>query len=357
MSFNPYFSENPFSFLHEKNSSKRSTRKQSIRHMKSSYVYQENISKCIDLKSHKAASILRKNYVGKLGEKWAFPSDHLPVGTLVEGFGVVSWNILNSHFLFWIERDVQGLAASQALIPLEKKKQGLSSREEEVLQILLNMLNRGMRLVALQECSYSFLKDLEQKLPTDYALIYKDDPSIRNQLAFLYDKRLFTLRVPPTYSFPYRHDPTREVLEVSLSNGIKTFHFINVHIPGDPSLSARYDLVKYVSTKEDLSNTVFLGDFNFTEWEMEEAFMRIDKHEAFAHRYPNYPTNIGPDLYAKCIDHIYTGKDLIVEPISPKQLSEKIDPHIALLTTPTKKPIHATLPKSSNIGPPCVDNP
>ena len=50
--------------------------------------------------------------VGKLQKKWQFPSDHLPIGMTVKGVHIASWNVLNTAFFRWIEKNSQGLKDS-----------------------------------------------------------------------------------------------------------------------------------------------------------------------------------------------------------------------------------------------------
>src|SRR5262245_39874654 len=52
-------------------------------------------------------------YVGKLQEKWQFPSDHLPIGMTMDGLNIASWNVLDASFMRWMtEKDSQGLKHS-----------------------------------------------------------------------------------------------------------------------------------------------------------------------------------------------------------------------------------------------------
>jgi hypothetical protein len=313
-------SDNPFSFLRERSFQKHHcTRKQSIRQMKYSYAYQTNILNCMN-------SILRKNYVGKLGAKWTFPSDHLPVGAKVGLFNVASWNVLNEAYIFWIKRDVQGLKESSMLQPKNKE------REELVIKIVIAMLEHKThpkQFLALQECSPKFLKTLENRLPPNIELIYRKESSLQNVLAILYDKFFFNLK-SMIFSYPFSTAPDREIIDLVCVHQGEPFRFINTHLPGDPASPARFELVSYLMSQgADKESTILLGDMNFTEWEMMDALAR--RTENFLRCPVSYHTNIGTDLYAKRIDHIFTEKNLSAHPLQPNEVLDFLEPHTALL--------------------------
>lgn len=45
---------------------------------------------------------LERVYVGKVHEKWQFPSDHLPIGATIGDFNIATWNVLNNVYLNWV---------------------------------------------------------------------------------------------------------------------------------------------------------------------------------------------------------------------------------------------------------------
>jgi hypothetical protein len=249
---------------------------------------------------------LPKQYVGKLGSKWDFPSDHLPIAAHIESFTVASWDVLNSAFLFWIMKDVQGLANSPALQnPL---------REDSLVAMCLEILEdpkSPKHLFALQECSPSFLTALQKKLPNHITLLYKSDTP--NCLAILYDTTVFTFE-DLSFAYPFSSDPEREIIELKLRREESSFCFINVHLPENPASAARFELTRHLAQK-NLKGTVLLGDMNFTAWEMEDALARGAEELV---RCPlSYPTTIGYDLYAKQVDHIFAHKNLNISPLPP----------------------------------------
>ena len=80
--------------------------------------------------------------VGELGEKWDFPSDHLPIGVTINNHHIVCWNILNTDYLHWIETNSQGLKDSAIMrdnVPVGPDSD-LTIREERVIQAVLEIL-------------------------------------------------------------------------------------------------------------------------------------------------------------------------------------------------------------------------
>ena len=71
---------------------------------------------CVELVLINTLGSFQKNVMKGLHETWTFPSDHPPIACQIlecQGKAVTlnmaSWNVLNQHYLKWIERDTQGL--------------------------------------------------------------------------------------------------------------------------------------------------------------------------------------------------------------------------------------------------------
>ncbi|CAE7483242.1 NLRC3 [Symbiodinium necroappetens] len=102
--------------------------------------------------------------VEPLRDKWDFVSDHLPVGAGLRkgalGLGkelyVVSWNVLNHHFLEHIEKDLQGLRGSSI---------HRAERVGQIVDAVKTMLDRQSEMpkaiVCLQGCWPELLGELE----------------------------------------------------------------------------------------------------------------------------------------------------------------------------------------------------
>ena len=103
-----------------------------------------------------------------LGRLWQFPSDHLPVGAVLEdGLRVVSWNIMDSA----LTRGVLAMGLHDSMCITQNVPVGVDSltwRDATVLMTILNWLGirspRPIAIMALQECSADFLRVLTKKL-------------------------------------------------------------------------------------------------------------------------------------------------------------------------------------------------
>lgn len=97
-----------------------------------------------------------------LGEKWKWPSDHLPVGAVVNRVGstlnpketlrVISWNVLNSLSVHFISSDSQGLNGSDITKQNFVSSHFLTRREERVALLIIELM-RSCDILCLQECS------------------------------------------------------------------------------------------------------------------------------------------------------------------------------------------------------------
>jgi endonuclease/exonuclease/phosphatase family metal-dependent hydrolase len=254
-----------------------------------------------------------------LGAKWQFPSDHLPVGAKVGNARILSWNVLNKSFISWVYNNSQGLKGSM-LTELDKpseKNPKLTRREELVIQYILEMIaNHDNVILALQECHPDFARALVQALPVHMGAILSD-PSFKeiDLNVTLYDKNSFRFVGQESSIvkdvFPLS-DPRRSVMD-SMFQEIATgqkFQVVNVHIPGDPEKPGREEFAKYLLSyaKKD-AVTIGLGDMNFREHEMQQAFdnmaSKLHTAQTFSN-IPTYNTNISPYTFeGKSIDHIW----------------------------------------------------
>ena len=84
--------------------------------------------------------------VGELGEKWQFPSDHLPIGLTAGNIHVATWNTLNTRYIYHILTNQQGLRDSlivDANVPL-KEGSPLTLRESQIIdQVSVQGVIRG----------------------------------------------------------------------------------------------------------------------------------------------------------------------------------------------------------------------
>lgn len=260
-----------------------------------------------------ASTKLPDHFVGELHEAWAFPSDHLPVGATIHDFHLATWNVLNSAFMDWIEKNTQGL--SRSLIVKEHYQivnhSGLTLREEHTIQNILAMLQHPTHprsLCCLQECGMVFLRELQSRLPENMQIAYSSNTPVTDQNVIIYNANQFAIldQESKIVSDAYPCNPGRPLMDIVFiraTTGIK-YRVINTHVPGDPNLPGRYELAKYVAKhkREDVV-TLVMGDMNFDYMQMEEAFDQAGV-SSFQNLI-NYYTIVGTNKCARAIDHIF----------------------------------------------------
>lgn len=273
-------------------------------------------------------------FVGELGENWEFPSDHLPVGALVNGKHIGTWNVLDTQYIDWvIERNDQGIKGG-AISRLNRESsvmKGLTVREVLVLHQVVSMVDRPDRpfqILALQECNTQFIKGLQCLLPEHIGII-QQNPKLRDQEIVLFNKNDFTFLKNESFTavaaFPSA--PGKLVLDLVFEErhtGEK-FQIICAHIPGNPALPGRQEFAEYaVSHKRQDAITIGLGDMNFTPSELGEAFAKAERRFNSDDHFENkifYYTNVDPyTKAAKNIDQIWIAGAHTIEADLPDQV-------------------------------------
>ena len=237
-----------------------------------------------------------------LGALWTFPSDHLPVGALIDVGGqkleVATLNCLDDRHLHWVtEKDSQGLKGS--LITTAK------DRNDAVAKVVVEMLthkDHPKDLVALQEVSNDLTFKLRESLPDGFHIWRK------GELAVIHNRNILTVSSIGYYHI-FHHFSNKFVMKMKITIPSTKSHFwlVVVHLPGDPksSLCSRRDLAKYLQrVASKCLTTIAMGDMNFTTKEMEEVFN--EKKDLQVKLVSPYPTNINPapERFSKSIDHI-----------------------------------------------------
>lgn len=271
-------------------------------------------------------------YIGELHEKWQFPSDHLPIGLDLDGLKMVSWNVLNPIYMHWVtEEDSQGLSRSlivQEHVHLPEKT--ITAREARIISDILKMI-QGQDVLALQECGMNFLKELESKLPSHFKLVREQDINSLDQNALIYDTRKLTLVDQKRAENVFSQD-TRPFMDLLFQRNDRKepIRLINAHLPGNPMGPARYEFASYVEKiDEQESSIVALGDMNFNELQMRDAF----KKGSFE-VYTPYCTNITPYIYVStAIDHFIIQSKGIAVIQKPDEIYPALSRTIALLET------------------------
>jgi len=262
-------------------------------------------------------------YVGELQELWQFPSDHLPIGMTYEGLHIASWNVLNSHYVGWIEKNGQGLARSsitQAHKYIEESN--LTLRDVYVIQSIQAMLDHDSHprsIITLQECSPAFITELERVLPACYVLILSAPLSEKDQNIVIYDSRVlyYDTEKSEIVSGVFTQD-NRELMKLVFSLHDKeesTFTLINTHLPGAPSNPAPFELARYLCAQN--GTILAMGDMNFNEEIMQDAMSQALQEKQQYTLLAPYCTNISPDnLFSKSIDHF-----IVISPQEKKYIA------------------------------------
>ncbi|MCH9613652.1 MAG: hypothetical protein SP1CHLAM54_06570 [Chlamydiia bacterium] len=275
-------------------------------------------------------------YVGKLAEKWQFPSDHLPIGITVDGTHILSWNVLDEAYMDWvIEKNSQGLSPS--LIEDEHVYIGdstLTVRDQHVVRLILETINHPThprQLLSLQECGPAFLEELRAHLPKNFSVISHHGEGL------VFDTTLFECLEGKAVVNIFSEQPARAIQEVLLRN-IKTntqLRIINGHLPGNPDGPGRYEFAQYIhKTHNPAVTTIAMGDMNFNELEMADAMNKAFSNESPFTMHTPYCTNITPFVYnSKAIDHffIYSPKKATTTISTPEQIMAELPAIAALL--------------------------
>ncbi len=251
-------------------------------------------------------------FVGELQEKWQFPSDHLPIGMTIDGLHIASWNVLNSVYMGWVEKNSQGL--SRSLLVQEHVYLGgskLTFRDLHVIECVRSMLahpTHPKSVISLQECGEAFLTELQSQLPEGYGIVLSSNVPIKDQNIVIYDKRAFDYNPSRSGVSKIFSKDKRTVLNVCLTrrDTREAFRVINGHLPGEPGNPAPDEFAAYTGSFATPNETVIaMGDMNFNEVEMKAAFHRNVPKGFPLETISPYCTNIGLDFCSKSIDHFF----------------------------------------------------
>lgn len=290
--------------------------------------------------------------VGELQEKWKFSSDHLPIGAKVDDFNLLSWNVLNTRYIGWVMKNSQGL--SRSLITEQNQSidgSCLTVRDSKIIDTLLATIAHPFHprsILCLQECSWHFVQELKNRLPAHMTLVSPLSNAV-DQRVIIYDNTKFDC-AHQRVSWPYKEsDIRKDIIDLRLQNKSsgKIYQIMNTHVPGDPGKPGRAELVNYLLShysKQDKAIPLLMGDLNFTEVEIRqaffEAFVKTNPREDF-NQYFNifnkYNTNIAPATFeAKCIDHIIKWGDesAFISMSEPEEIMEGLKEMVDLLSTP-----------------------
>ena len=184
--------------------------------------------------------------------------------------------------------------------------------------MIIDMVNHKTfprSLLCLQECGQFFLKELQEQLPKKMQIIFSSKYPRKNQNIVIYDSDVLKFDEAASKTvFPFPNsDKGREAMNLVFRRGETTYRVINVHVPGNPKLPGTQDLATYLKkAHQEGETTLCLGDMNFNEIEVKEAFdQTLSEYSLIS----PYPTNVAPkSFHSKCIDHFFIkGADSIQE--------------------------------------------
>ncbi len=281
------------------------------------------IALCLFLFQDVAATVTKETtsrqsyFVGELGAEWQFPSDHLPVGASIDNLHFALWNVLNSEYLHWIEKNGQGLKDSLIITsntPLSENLE-LTVREDLVVEYIIKMINHPTHprsVIALQEVGESVFRELLLKLPSFMHIFPVDADEQGVEDIFVVDRRIFEILDSEISKYTFKDNTIVKLTLREKSTGVK-YRFIQSHVPGGPvnSLPASIELAEKVMQEFDPENiTIILGDMNQTPDYFIPQFEQAAKKLGLPNQPFNvmdipYPTHIDTERNATWIDNIF----------------------------------------------------
>lgn len=273
-------------------------------------------------------------YIGEVGNKWQFPSDHLPRGVSIGNLHFAFWNILNKNYLGHIQDNNQGLRDSSILadnVPLNGKTK-LTIRELYTINIIMDMIHHSTHprsLIGLEETHPDVRNYLLKNLPTNWVIITPPDQP-NSQDLYLYNKDVFDYI--GISAKKYHSNLPKTIFTILLqekATGNK-YRFIQSHIPGGPNLADGAEkfadeAMKQYRFKETI---VLMGDMNASPIEIQTALEKAAEKAALKQPFHyvsiDYPSHINTNLEASWIDNFFVYKPKLTEKIHASQSPEEI---------------------------------
>lgn len=251
--------------------------------------------------------------VGELGKKWALPSDHLPIGAKIGLHRFGSWNILATPYLHYIEKNDQGLKDSLILKLNYPAKNGLTERENKILESI-NAFFNSYSAFTLQEVTPEMFDAIIALLPNHFAFFPKTKEEALTELVMIYDTRKFDLLAFENHPFQVNSRRSFAVVDLQDKNSSDKYRFIGTHLPGGPKAKpARIELTEHLLRHYDSSFiTVLMGDMNASPEALQNHFERsanlLHMPLPFKRIDVPYPTHINTVQQASFLDQIYVAE-------------------------------------------------
>lgn len=274
-------------------------------------------------------------YVGELGPKWQFPSDHLPRGMSIGDTHIAFWNILNKNYLNHIEANTQGLRDSSILsdnVPAGKGIK-LTFRELTCVLTILDMIDHPTHprsMIALEETHGDVINHLKQVLPDHWAIVTPSDHPYSQDL-YLYDTKVFDFVA--IHSVKYTETQPKSILTLTLkeiSSG-QTYRFVQSHVPGGPNSSEGCKKFAEEAMKQYNSSitTVLMGDMNESpstiQQSLKQAAQQIGLERSPFNYVPiDYPSHMNTLLEASWIDNFFIYRPKVPGKVQPSHRAEDV---------------------------------
>lgn len=275
-----------------------------LRHCMRSVELEESLQDLIDLLQN-----------GRLIGRYRMPSDHLPIGAMIAGIKLMSWNVLNNAYMDWITNGKCKALKNSLIthldvrlqIPLRNEDKGLTNRDVRVAKMIVAAINKGIDIFALQECSEQFLQALAGRLPKHFKIVKKCDYPVVNQEVFVFNCQRLLPRPdlnPKQVAF-YKGMPDRTIFSFTFEiadTSRKILRLFNAHVPGDQKIKGHEQFASHVAANSWPDEIVCaVGDYNY---ERQEVLHTFKNTQLQATCLSPWDTNIGPDSRVKSIDHI-----------------------------------------------------
>lgn len=278
-------------------------------------------------------------YVGELGEKWQFPSDHLPRGMSVGNLHIAFWNILNKNYLYHIEENTQGLRDSSIMadnIPVSTDST-LTVRELICIEMILDMINHPTHprsIIGLQETHGDVLYHLKKLLPGNW-VVANPPGQPRSQDLYLYDTDVFEFVAVRGVRYTENQPKTIFTLTLREKSSGEVYRFVQSHVPGGPNSAEgsekfAIEAIKQYSTTE---TSILMGDMNASPTTIKEALKKASVNAKLGqqpYRYVaiDHPSHMNTHLEASWIDNFFIARPKIggkVQANQPEEIHESIE--------------------------------
>ena len=253
-------------------------------------------------KSDSPSAVPEAKKVGKLGRKWRYHSDHLPVGAMVDGFQVASWNVLNTAYIDNLKKERGGgynAGLNGSKITTSKY------RDVTVGNDIVNMA-KTHPIIALQEMNPKVIRNLQKRLP-HMQFIMGTNSGDREVL--LVDKRKFDVAdfsVQDQKSFQNQPHTFVQAKVRNKTTG-KYYRFVTTRLQGfqQHNVNSRHELKSYLEKKCGKETPlIVLGDMNCgpEDMPMPAGFDPYNKYNN------HVSTGLGDEIYSRVFDHIWINK-------------------------------------------------